>query len=448
MALAWPTGAEAKRSDPGKHDRPIPVRLALGSALLLAATAAAAQGPPTVFGWIRDHAHRFALGDSTGTGLGSLAERLDGARLIGVGESIHFQREFLELRSALLRELVSRKKVTAVALESGLPEAIALDRYVTGQTDRIDWPRVLNYESATFTEIRAAFEWLRAWNREPGHRAVHVYGVDLPAGGGGMLAALAPLLEYLDRVDPTRAARARRGLLPLATRLDSPYFRQSVSRYDSLPPSEKHQLDREVAALSAAVRAGAASYPKRSSRDEYDWAVRFATVCEQEAVFLRLSPYHPTNPRDVAMAANTEWVMRREGPEGHVVLWAHNAHVSKRPIEGPASPARTPVPSMGSLLANTLGPGYRVVGTTYGRAVTDSLPDPSSLDAAMAAADSVPYWVGVGLDGRDLTPDVRQWLDAPHPIQFQGVGYLALVPRLAFDVVVYFPRIQPATRHP
>jgi erythromycin esterase len=165
-------------------------------------------------------------------------------------------------------------------------------------------------------------------------------------------------------------------------------------------------------------------------------------LCSQQATFLRLKPYHPSNPRDVAMAANTEWVVHREGPAGRVLLWAHNAHVSKRPIEGPASPVKTPVPSMGVLLARTLGSGYRAIGTTYGRTTSDSLPDPSSIDAALAAVDSVPFWIP--LDRIETSPPARRWLDTPHPIQFQGVGLLSIVPRSAYDVLVFFPRIHPA----
>ena len=35
--------------------------------------------------------------------------------------------------------------------------------------------------------------------------------------------------------------------------------------------------------------------------------------------------------RDESMAENTEWISRRIGPEGRMILWAHNFHVSTEP---------------------------------------------------------------------------------------------------------------------
>jgi erythromycin esterase len=421
------------------------LRAAAGCALVLAAREAPAQAAPEVFGWVRDHAHRFGPLDSTATSLAPLAERLAGTRLIGVGESIHFQHEFLEFRAALLRELVLRRQVTAVALESGFPEAIDLDRYVTGRVDRVDWSAVLAYRFGAFAEVQSAFEWLRRWNREPGHRPVHVYGIDLPGSAGSMVPALRWLTGYLERVDPATAARVRTDLIPAAARVEGPFWQPAARRYDSLPAPARDSLKRNVASLLATVRARRAAYLKRADRSEYEWALRMAIVCEQQATFLRLKPYHPTNPRDVAMADNTRWVLDHEGPNGRVLLWAHNAHVSKAAIEGPASPAKTPVPSMGGLFHRALGPAYQSIGFTYARGASDSLPDPLSLDATMAAADSVPYWIATG-DG-PAPAAMERWLDAPHLIQFQGVGYLRIAPRRAYDYLVFFPRISAAQSH-
>src|SRR5262245_48196876 len=51
------------------------------------------------------------------------------ARLIGVGESVHEIQTFLTFRLELLQDLVRRHTVTALTLESGLPEAMAVDAY-------------------------------------------------------------------------------------------------------------------------------------------------------------------------------------------------------------------------------------------------------------------------------------------------------------------------------
>ena len=65
---------------------------------------------------------------------------------------------------------------------------------------------------------------------------------------------------------------------------------------------------------------------------------------------LRFGAYHPANPRDQAMAANTEWVLSHQRHGDRVVLWAHNAHVQRVPIAGPPVPGGGSTPSMGTML--------------------------------------------------------------------------------------------------
>ena len=61
------------------------------------------------------------------------------ARLIGVGESVPETEPFLSFRVKLFKELVKRHKVTALVLESGLPEVMAADDYVRGRASTIDF---------------------------------------------------------------------------------------------------------------------------------------------------------------------------------------------------------------------------------------------------------------------------------------------------------------------
>ena len=62
------------------------------------------------------------------------------------------------------------------------------------------------------------------------------------------------------------------------------------------------------------------------------------------------------------MAENVIWALEREGPDGRIVLWAHNAHLVKSPFvwQGLARP-----PRLGQFLASILGDDYVNVGFTY-----------------------------------------------------------------------------------
>jgi hypothetical protein len=52
------------------------------------------------------------------------------------------------------------------------------------------------------------------------------------------------------------------------------------------------------------------------------------------------------------------------------------------------------------------------------------------------------FWID--LTAAPPTGPVARWLAQPHPIRFQGIGYLRLPPAAAYDVLIYFSRIEPA----
>jgi erythromycin esterase len=64
--------------------------------------------------------------------LDPLADLLGDARVVAVGESAHFLREYTLLRHRLLRFLVERCGFTAFGLESGFSEGRAVDAWVRG----------------------------------------------------------------------------------------------------------------------------------------------------------------------------------------------------------------------------------------------------------------------------------------------------------------------------
>jgi erythromycin esterase len=114
------------------------------------------------------------------------------ARLIAVGESVHDVPRFMELRFDLLQHLVRNRRATALVLESGLPEAVAVDEYVRGRRDTVDFAAHLG-SGYNGPIVRRAMAWLRAWNLGEGKaHPVSVYGADISIGDGrSMLPAMA-----------------------------------------------------------------------------------------------------------------------------------------------------------------------------------------------------------------------------------------------------------------
>jgi len=400
--------------------------------LVLLQREGAAQSDSGFAAWARQRALPI---DSAGRAFAVLDPAVRRARLIGVGESKHGIHQFLDFRFQLLRSLVRRHRVTALLLESGLPEGMALDAYLTGRTDSIRFDQAISYGFGTYQEVREAVAWLRDWNRGPGRaHPVRAYGVDLANSAGSILPALDRLTEQLGGSAPEVGA-AVTALRPLAERAAAPNWFPAKRRYDSLNQATRDSLRDGVDRLVALAKAAKIPDPERAR-----WAERLALVAQQTEAFFRLGPYQITNPRDVAMAANTLWALERLPAGERAVLWAHNAHVQRVPIAGPPVP-NGPTPSMGTMIAAKLGTGYLAIGTAYGGPSVDSASAPlaGSVDQVLGTAAPAPFLLSF-----DAAPTgAAEWLAAPRPIRFE-VGHLVVVTGAAFGAIAYFERADPA----
>lgn len=384
---------------------------------LLFAAPVAAQPDDAFIAWARG---RIAPIDSFRT----LDARIREARLIGVGESVHETEPFLSFRLQLLQDLVRRHRVTALVLESGLPEAMTADDYVHGRTPAIDYDAALPGGYGRLVEIRRTIEWLREWNLGEGKQhPVAVNGGDLPNRSGSMVPALDRLQELTSGNAEIKAAID--ALRPTATQIHSGWWKGQSDKYAALPADTKAALTANVAQLV------------HLTRDE--WPHRIALVAQQDEEMLRLGAFAPTAPRDRAMAENTLWFLNRLPKGERAVYWAHNAHVQKADVTGPPLPPGR-FPNAGMRFAAALGKQYCAIATTYG--------GPSMDNATAAESGSIDGTLEiVAPHSFLLLLSVRRppkWLSEERSMRFQ-TGYLK-VPLDAFDAVAYFDRATKAGR--
>ncbi|HEV7919611.1 MAG TPA: erythromycin esterase family protein [Thermoanaerobaculia bacterium] len=392
------------------------LRSLIASFLLLAAPLAA-QSDAAFTAWARTHA--VPIGSFR-----ALDRRVAEARLIGVGESVHEVQPFLAFRLQLLQDLVRRHRVTALVLESGLPEAMALEDYLRGRTATVDFDAALPGGYGSLAEIRRTMQWLREWNLGPGRgHPVAVYGADLPGRAGSMV----PALDRLQELDPGVTGEID-AIRPLAVRLSGGYWRAASQKYDALSADEKAALTRGVKLLVEHVQGG-------------EWARRVALVIQQNETMLRLGAFAPDAPRDQAMADNTLWVLGRLRAGERAVYWAHNAHVQKVLITGSSLPPGR-FPGAGTRFAAALGRRYCAIATAYGGPSMDdkTAATPGSVDAALESVGTGPFLLPLRRSAA-----VASWLAEERPMRFQA-GYLTLPLGAAFDAVAYFDRATPASR--
>ena len=368
-------------------------------------------------------------------------------RVVALGESVHDAHEFIVLRSRLTEQLIRGGRVAAIVMETGLVEARVVDAWISHETDTApDFARALSYGWGRQSETIDALRRVRDLNAAlPAARRVRLYGMDLPAdGGGSLLPALEPVWSFLDVADPRFAAESRAALGPIATRIASQGY-GIVGKYASLGPA-RDSLRRALDALGARMQTHEREYVARASRRSYDWARRLATVAAQTENAVRIGWNDASNPRDVAMAENVRWIVEREGARGLVVMWSHDLHVARAPIGGPMFARRNGAPfmtSMGERLEKVLGPAYLPIGTAFRRSARDSsaVVDPSSLDATLARVGG-PLWL---LDLR-RTPrggGVARWLGAARLTRAED-GYVVTTPARAYDAIIYVDSIGPS----
>lgn len=141
-----------------------------------------------------------------------LVAQLGRARLALLGEASHGTHEFYAERAALSQRLVREHGFQAIVVEADWPDAWRVDRYIRGISGDKDAEQALSgFERFPTwmwrnTEVRDFVEWLREHNSAlPPSRQVGFYGIDLYS----LYASMRAVLDYLDRVDPEAAQRAR-----------------------------------------------------------------------------------------------------------------------------------------------------------------------------------------------------------------------------------------------
>lgn len=159
---------------------------------------------------IRENAH--AVTDSR-RDYEPLMELVGNSRFTLLGEASHGTHDFYHTRAQITQWLIKEKGYSAVAVEADWPDAHRVNRYVQGRSDDADAVEALGSfkRFPTWmwrnTDVVEFVAWLREYNDDlpEGSRKVGFYGLDLYS----LHASARAVLDFLDKVDPEAAQRAR-----------------------------------------------------------------------------------------------------------------------------------------------------------------------------------------------------------------------------------------------
>ncbi|MFN2527067.1 MAG: erythromycin esterase family protein [Actinomycetota bacterium] len=305
----------------------------------------------------------------------ALIERIGDARVVLLGEATHGSHEFYDERARITQRLLEERGFSAVLCEADWPDAYRINRYVKGISEDSSAEEALGdfkrFPTWMWSNevVRDFIAWLRAFNerREP-DKKVGFYGLDLYS----LNRSAEAVIEYLDKVDPPAAARARDryGCFEYLSQDGQAYG--YAATLGSIDPCED-----DVIAQLIELQQSVATYRSRDGRlepDEHFHGLQNARLVKNAERYYRTMYRGGTsswNLRDTHMADTLEEFiefLERSSAPAKVVVWAHNSHIGDARATRVGSRGEL---NLGQLARERFGDDAFLIGfTTYTGSVT------------------------------------------------------------------------------
>jgi erythromycin esterase-like protein len=378
---------------------------------------------------------------------GPLFESIEDADVVLIGEATHGTEEFYRIRAELTKALIVREGFNVVAAEADWPDAYRVNRWVrhaSGEPDAESalgdftrFPRWM-WRNTVVTEF---ITWLRQHNASrEGSQQTGFYGLDLYS----LQSSMAAVLEYLDKVDPSAATRARYRYACFEHYGEEPQAYGYAAAFDMTKSCED-----EVVAQLVELRRRATDYANRDGRiaaDDYFFAEQNAHLVQNAEQYYRamfVGRPDSWNLRDTHMDQTLDALMQhaaRTAGRARAVVWAHNSHIGDARATDMASMRQL---NLGQLVRQRIAHRARLLGfTTNTGTVTaaSNWDEPAKLMRVRPArGDSYERWFhDVGIARFALLLDdhgVREALRSPRLERAIGVIYRPDTERVSH----YFP---------
>lgn len=381
----------------------------------------------------------------------ALREIVGDARLVALGEPAHGARAPLELRNRVIKYLVEHLGFTAIALETAFGESRAVYEFVTQGADASRAQSVaregLTWGFGVYPENADLIRWVHDYNADPAHsRKVHFYGIDL--NGADDRGSFSRARDAVDRSLDVLAKAAPVQAKELKARTEPALALFSDEKSGQLSSAQDQELEKTLGSIADGFRAHRSALISSIGRERYEWAVQELVVAQKLQAYFRAAPesastggelpsdgYKQDEIRDAAMAENVRWVLKQEGAEGRVLVFAHNAHVMNARLRGgmwsvyPGAPR-----AMGDYLRAAMGNSLVIIGTL---AATDA---PESTEGVLAHVGPPPFLLD--LHKAACNTSAGGWLAQRRSIRANYQTYLDVELQSAFDAIVYLNRIE------
>ena len=264
-----------------------------------------------------------------------LMDLIGDARFVLLGEASHGTHEFYNARAEITRRLITEKGFNAVAVEADWPDAYRVNRYIqnidddhTGQEALAGFRRFPVWMWRN-TDVLAFIEWLRAYNsaRAEYNQKAGFYGLDLYS----LYASAEAVINYLERVDPEAAKRARYRYSCFE------HFNEDTQAYGYAASFDlSKSCEQDVISQLVELQQRTTDYARRDGRlaeDEFFYAEQNARLVKDAEEYYRTmfrGRVSSWNLRDRHMAETLNALvahLEHQGGRAKVVVWEHNSHL-------------------------------------------------------------------------------------------------------------------------
>jgi len=251
-------------------------------------------------------------------------------RLVLIGEASHGTHEFYRIRAQITKRLIAEKGFNAVAVEADWPDAYRVNQFVRKESeDQEAVDALAGFQRFPTWMWRNAdvldfVGWLRNFN-EHHRKRIGFYGLELYS----LHASMRAVLDFLDKVDPEAARRARYRYACFE------HFGEDTQAYGYAAGfGLSKSCEDEALSQWKEMRQRAADLARRDGQvfpDEFFFAEQNARLVRNAEEYYR-SMFHGRvsswNLRDTHMAQTLDALVQHLGPrDAKVVVWAHNSHL-------------------------------------------------------------------------------------------------------------------------
>lgn len=253
--------------------------------------------------WINNNKITFQTCDPTSKNfddLKSLGNLIKDKQMIGLGESAHGTKEFLQMKHRIFKYLAIKHGFTVFVMEDSYYQYSEINKYIINGEGDLNEISKHGYWAFNVKERYDLIYWMKEYNQKINNpsKKLKFFGMDSFKAEFGK----SDILSYLKKVDTEN-------------------YNKFKSKIELISGQNLNQDSiKEIQEIFNAKRA---EYIHKSSLDEYNHASHLLTNIIQYSEWK-----NDEDLREHQMADNIAWYLKNIDPESKMIISCHNSHVS------------------------------------------------------------------------------------------------------------------------